>query len=288
MKVSEWKDTGQYFQFKDFPIFYREGGEGETLLLIHGFPTASWDWHKLWHKLVQEYHLIALDMLGFGFSAKPQKYSYSILEQADIIESLLSSKGISKVHILSHDYGDTVAQELLSRFESKKNKSIEGISIHSICFLNGGLFPETHQPLLIQRLLMSPLGALIASFFTKEKLAQNLQKIFGYNTQPSQADITAFWELITYNAGKKVFHLLIRYMKERIKYRKRWVGALQKTSCPMLLINGSMDPISGVHMAKRYRELIPDPKVVSLATIGHFPLLEAPEEVLKAYQSFRA
>ena len=287
MNVSEWKNKGQYFHYKEYPIFYREGGSGETLLLIHGFPTASWDWHKLWDKLVQHYHVVALDMLGFGFSAKPQEHLYSILEQATIIEALLVSKNSLKVHILCHDYGDTVAQELLARFETRNSNTLGGIHIHSVCFLNGGLFPETHQPLFIQRLLMSPVGALIASFFTKEKLTQNLQKIFGKKSQPSQADIAAFWELITYNEGKKVFHLLIRYMKERKKYRTRWVAVLQKTACPLLLINGAMDPISGAHMVRRYRELIPNPRVVSFATIGHFPLLEAPQEVFAAYQDFR-
>lgn len=86
----------------------------------HGFPTASWDWHKLWPEFVKHYRVIALDMIGFGFSDKPINYHYSIGDQADLQQALLTSLGISSIHLLAHDYGDTVAQELLARFEDLK------------------------------------------------------------------------------------------------------------------------------------------------------------------------
>lgn len=115
MTLSEWKADGQYFDYKSQQIFTRDRGNGQNLLLIHGFPTASWDWYKMWDKLESGFRLLTLDMLGFGFSGKPRNYSYSILDQADLIEQFLEIKQVKQVHILSHDYGDTVAQELLAR-----------------------------------------------------------------------------------------------------------------------------------------------------------------------------
>ena len=69
---------------------------------------------------------IAADFLGFGFSDKPRNYPYSILDQADLLEALLREKGITHVHIISHDYGDTVAQELLARFQERTQKGEQG------------------------------------------------------------------------------------------------------------------------------------------------------------------
>ena len=106
----------------------------ETLLLIHGFPTASWDWYRMWPDLVQEYHVLAADFLGFGFSDKPRNYPYSILDQADLLEALLREKGIGRVHIISHDYGDTVAQELLARFSRTYTKGETGVNISSFVY----------------------------------------------------------------------------------------------------------------------------------------------------------
>jgi len=62
--------------------------------LIHGFPTASWDWNKIWNALKKKYHLLAPDLIGFGFSDKPKKYNYSIMDQADLIEDFLKKKKI--------------------------------------------------------------------------------------------------------------------------------------------------------------------------------------------------
>ena len=95
MDFSNWKTSGQYFSYKSqHAIFYQEGGEGEHLLLLHGFPTASWDWHLLWPEVTKRFHVIAPDFIGFGYSAKPRSYPYSIMDQADLVEILLFKKGI--------------------------------------------------------------------------------------------------------------------------------------------------------------------------------------------------
>ena len=115
MRPDEWRNRGRSFVYRGHRVFYRRTGHGESLVLIHGFPTASWDWHKLWHELGQRFDVVAPDMLGFGFSDKPRDYDYSLVDQATLHETLLAELGISSVHILAHDYGDSVAQELLAR-----------------------------------------------------------------------------------------------------------------------------------------------------------------------------
>ena len=282
MTIQEWKEQGAFFQYKTHSIFYRDEGKGDPLLLIHGFPTASWDWWKIWPTLTQHYRVIALDMIGFGFSDKPSAYQYSILDQANIHEALLKQLDIDVCHILAHDYGDTVAQELLARFNDKALS----FDITSVCLLNGGLFPETHKPKLIQKLLISPVGFIFGALTSKKRLKANFDAIFGKDTPPSNQEIDEFWSLIIHNKGKSVMHKLIRYMAERRQHRSRWVGALQQSSIPLKLINGGSDPISGIHMAHRYRELVPNPDVAALPEIGHYPQTEAPELVLKNYLPF--
>ena len=286
MTLAEWKNKGEYFDYKSHQIFNIDEGAGEVLLLIHGFPTASWDWWQMWDQLTAQYRVLALDMIGFGFSDKPRKYPYSILDQADLVEHFLDLKQIKSVKILSHDYGDTVAQELLARYNERISNQQNGVAIESLCFLNGGLFPETHHALLIQKILMSPIGSIVAKLFSRKKLGVNFKKVFGPNTQPTEKELDEFWSLITHKEGKKISHLLIRYMQERRDHRERWVSAIQDASIPIRLIDGVFDPISGQHMVDRYKEIIPNPDVIELKDIGHFPLVEAPDLVLKYYLEF--
>ncbi|WP_339511088.1 alpha/beta fold hydrolase [Pseudomonas sp. RL_15y_Pfl2_60] len=282
--LAQWRSQAQHFDFKGHQIGYWTAGADDAppLILIHGFPTASWDWHYLWRPLAEHYRLIACDMLGFGYSAKPVGHAYSLLEQADLHQALLAALQITgDVHVLAHDYGDSVAQELLARHQEGS------IKLASCVFLNGGLFPETHHPVLVQKLLLSPVGPLIGRLFNRKKLEASFAKVFGADTLPSSAELDDFWALISHNNGPAIMHRLIRYMPERRQQRDRWVAAMQATQVPMRLIDGAVDPISGLHMVERYRALIPQADTVVLDDIGHYPQTEAPQAVLEHYLAFR-
>ncbi len=281
--ISKWISTGRFLDFDGHQISWKQAGSESNpcLVLIHGFPTSSWDWHLLWDDLARDFHVVTLDMLGFGLSDKPRDHDYRIAEQADICESLLAQLNISEYHILAHDYGDTVAQELLARFDSGESKQ----TLKSVCLLNGGIFPEAIQPLLIQKLLLSPIGALVGLLTSYKAFTANLRKICA---RPLPEDeLKMFWQLMQHNGGRRVIHKVIHYMTERKENRDRWVGALQKSSVPMRLIVGLEDSISGAHMAARYRELIPDSDIVELPGVGHCPQVEAPNEVLAAAREFQ-
>ncbi|RDI98757.1 alpha/beta hydrolase [Dyella solisilvae] len=283
--VEEWAKAGRMIDYRGHSIFVRDAGApgAEPLVLIHGFPTASWDWEALWPALTQRFRVYTLDMIGFGLSAKPAGYTYSLMDQATLVESFLSAEGVARFHLLAHDYGDTVAQELLARQQEPGARP----TLLSVAFLNGGLFPETHRPVLVQKLLLSPLGPLVTRLTTRAKVAENMRRIFGPMTQPDEALIDAFWQLMTHNNGLAVAPKLIRYIVERREHRERWVGAMQHAQIPLKLINGVADPVSGQHMAARYEELIPQPDVTLLENVGHYPQIEAPDAVLAAYLAFR-
>lgn len=288
--LKEWQQQGQLETINGQQIFTRQGGDKESpvLVLIHGYPSASWDWEGMWAALTARYYVITLDMLGFGLSAKPKKANYLITEQADIFKAYLNKLNISAYHILAHDYGDTVAQELLARQVNKKeNVSKNEPHINSICFLNGGLFPETHKPVLIQKLLLSPLGPLISKLITQEKFSNTLRKIFGPATPPTPKVVDTLWQLLQHNNGLAVMHKLINYIPQRQQNRERWVGALINSDVPLKLIDGAKDPISGQHMVVRYRQIVPNANVTEMPELGHYPQIEDAEAITTAYLQFR-
>ena len=284
IELDAWQGLGRRYSHRGHGIFYADRGAGEALLLIHGFPTASWDWHKQWPALTGRFRCIAPDMIGFGLSDKPKRHDYRIVDQADLHEGLMAELGIHRFHILAHDYGDSVAQELLARDIDRRATGAPG-RIASVCLLNGGLFPETHHARPIQKALIGPFGWLLVRLLSEKAFRQNMRAVFGPDTQPSDAELATFWELASRQRGTRIYHKLIRYMQDRREHRERWVGALQQAPVPLRLIDGLADPVSGAHMVARYRELVPQPDVVAL-DCGHYPQIEAPQEVLDAVLSF--
>ena len=283
--MQAWKEKGSHFNYKSNKIFYVDEGVGDAIVFVHGFPTSSWDWNLLWNDLKKQYRLLAFDMIGFGFSDKPHPYDYTLHDQTDLLISFIKLHKLTNLHILAHDYGDTVIQEFLARI-NEKSTDTQHFKVHSICLLNGGLFPGVHKPRLIQKLLMTKLGPLISHFFTKKKLQKTFNKIFGPDTQPTSSDMDGFWEILRYNNGKQVFPSLIQYMREREIHQKRWLKALQNTKIPIRLIVGASDPISGRHLGVHYEQVISNHDVIYLEKIGHYPQVEASKQVLKHFLDF--
>jgi pimeloyl-ACP methyl ester carboxylesterase len=277
-----WRRGGDSFRWRDHEIFVREEGAGPWLLLVHGFPTASWDWHRIWPQLAPRFRVLALDLLGYGFSDKPVRHDYATADQASLVERLLIRKKVDSVSVVAHDYGDTVVQELLAR--QREGRSATRIS--AVCFLNGGLFFEAIRPRPIQRLLLSPLGPALARTYSRRSFDRSISAVFGPRNQPSRTDLDALWSLLRHNGGNRIAHRLIRYLPERQKYRERWGDAVSGAGVPLRLIAGMEDPVSGSEMVSRYRQIVPAADVVELEGIGHFPQLESPAAVIAAVLEF--
>jgi pimeloyl-ACP methyl ester carboxylesterase len=223
--------------------------------------------------------------MGMGFSAKPVAYEYSVHDHADMHEALLTHLGIGNAHILAHDIGDSVGQELLARHEFRQH-AYGALRIESITWLNGGMFVETYTPRAAQKLMSgTPLGDILSpvqnSPLSRRLLEPTLREMFGPNTKPTRHMMDVFSQILDYNDGRRVLHKVGRFIKDRHTHRNRWVRAMRETDVPMRLIDGPIDPNSGAHMARRYAEVIPNADVIVLADdIGHWPQLEAPDAVL--------
>jgi pimeloyl-ACP methyl ester carboxylesterase len=284
--VERWKKEAKTLVSGGRRIAYwttEERNEAKPLLLlIHGYPTSSWDWTFMWDGLKSHFRLAAMDMPGFGLSEKPRDIAYSIAMQADYQEALLAHLGAGSAHVFTHDYGNTVGQELLARH----NEGSLSFIIQSMAFLNGGLFPEQHRARPIQKLGLTPLGFLIGLMLTKEKLRRTFDEVYGPATKASDAEIAAHWTMINANGGRHVLHKLLSYIPQRRANRGRWVGALMSSRVPMRLIDGGADPVSGAHLYHYYKEQVPNADAVLLEDIGHYPHTEAPERVLAAFLEF--
>jgi len=283
--LSQWQTNGQFIDINANQIFTKTAGDANNpaLLLIHGFPSASWDWEGMWDELSKHYFLVTLDMLGFGLSDKPINAPYKITEQADLYTQFLKRLNITDVHILAHDYGDTVAQELLARQVATKSE----IRINSVCFLNGGLFPHVHKPLFIQKLLLSKLGWIVPKLMSKQKFVKNLTTIFGKNTPPAPLVIDTLWALLIFNNGLRVMPMLIKYITQRKQNEQRWVGAIINSDIPVTFIAGEQDPIPGKHMLEHYKKKVPNARVQGFVELGHYPQIENAKAITVAYLNFR-
>lgn len=276
--LDSWQNAGAYFDYSGNKVFYVDEGQRNPIVFLHGYPSAGYDWKYIWDDLKPKHRLIAADFLGFGFSDKPKTLSYTIHLQTDMIVALLTKLGVKEYDLVAHDYGVSVAQELIHR----QKAGTANYKIKTVCLLNGGLFPELHRPVLMQKLLVSPLGPLLGKLFTEQRFSKSFGQVFAPDKKPNAEAMHEFWQMIQYNNGQAIIHKMLHYIADRKANRDNWVGAIIDPPMPVRLINGSLDPVSGKHLANGYRAMVKNPDVVELPTTGHYPQVESPAEVLIA------
>jgi pimeloyl-ACP methyl ester carboxylesterase len=283
ISLKEWTRGGSHSSLGGHLIFHREDGpvDGPPVTLIHGFPTSSHDWSVVVPALVQAGHrVITLDLLGFGASEKPKLHTYSIHEQANLVQALWSSLGTGQTALVAHDYGVSVAQELLARDPARARRA---------AWLNGGLYPAVNRPLAIQRLLHSPLGNVLGPLSTERTFRMSMGKILGRPV--GEETLHDMWLALSAGGGRWVQHRLLEYIDDRKVYAARWEAALESYPGPTLFIWGPADPVSGAPVLQRLRARLPDAQFVVLdepPVTGHYPQLENPEAVSHALVKFLA
>lgn len=280
-----WHASGRRVLADGVSLYARERGRGDWIVCIHGFPTSSWDWHRVLPGLARNHRVLVFDLPGFGLSDKPPGRDYSLLRQADAVEAVLGTFGITAFHLVAHDMGDTVSCELLHRVEAGRTR----LRPRSLILLNGGIYPELHHPLPTQRMLRLPvLGELTARLASYRLFRHQYGKVYADPGAFDEAHYQAQWALVTGDGGREVLAKTAVYMRERLKHRERWLGPLERTTLPMLLLWGQEDPIAVPAIGDRLARRVPAARLLRLDGVGHYPQLEAPGRVVHEIERFLA
>jgi pimeloyl-ACP methyl ester carboxylesterase len=259
-------------------VFVRSApGDGPAILLLHGYPSSSFDYQHVVPHLAGRAWL-TLDFLGFGLSDKPRPHRYSLLEQADIVESVVGESAPGPVVIVAHDMGTSVTTELLGR-------DLQGrlpFELQRAVLSNGSVILRRASLRPVQKLLRGPLGALAARLSSRATFSREFGRLFSPNHPLSAEESDAQWALMTKNDGHRIAHLLISYLDERERYAERWHRAVREWPKPLSFLWALDDPVATTNVLDGLRELRPAADVVELPGVGHYPHVEVPEVFTRA------
>ena len=283
LSLDEWWARGAHEAVRSsdgshHELFVVDQGTGPAVTLLHGYPGSSFDLAFLAGALRDDHRVIAPDLLGFGASSKPEPHNYAIAEQADLIAQLLEHRGIRTTALMVHDYSVSLAQELLA--------DPRGIEITGVALLNGGVYPDLHRPTLGQQLLLSDDGVAVAEAMTEDLFAAGVAQTFGSRHPATPNELHDLYRAMTKGAPPAQMATMLHYVADRRANLDRWTRALEDTTIPTLFIWGPDDPVSGAHMLERIQERCTSASVVELQGVGHWPSLEAPEQVVAALSAF--
>jgi pimeloyl-ACP methyl ester carboxylesterase len=266
-------------------IFRRMEGSGPSITFLHGFPTSSWDWSAVTRRLRGDFRALAFDFLGFGDSDKPRAHRYDLLEQADLVEAMWAASGPRETVLVAHDYGVSVARELLAR----RAEGRLAVHLRGAVLLNGILYEELHRPLAIQRLLLSRVtGPLVTRLVRERDFARSFARIFSAEHPLDPAESRQHWQAIERHGGPRIYHRLIQYLRDARRHGPRWRDALHRSTVRTRFVWGLQDPVTGRAMIDELRRHLPAADVLELDAAGHYPQIEVPDQVAGAVRDLAA
>ncbi|MGH8493244.1 MAG: alpha/beta fold hydrolase [Moraxellaceae bacterium] len=281
-----WSKQGRSHRVLGHELFVVEAGarDQSPLVLLHGFPSASVDFHRALPALAASRHVIAHDHLGFGLSAKPAGHAYSIIEQADLAVALWQQLGLREVDVLAHDYGVSVATELLWRHNNRQLP----LNLRSVTLVNSGLIYRMAHIKLVQHMLrLAWLRPLSRHLILRPSYLRSMRSLFADPDSVSAEELETLWQMTCHQGGQRVLADISQYLEERrLHFRERWEQALQEYQGPAHLLWGDRDPVGIPRVAEFVHSLMPQAKLTWLEGVGHYPMLEAPERFSSAALQF--
>jgi pimeloyl-ACP methyl ester carboxylesterase len=253
----DWCKAGDYFSWESslpqnaglgpLNIFHICQGNPDdpAVLMIHGYPTSSFDYAALSGELSQDHYVCALDTPGYGFSDKPKDgYQYSIFDDARLVDEYVRNiAGLEEFTLVTHDKGDSVGLALLQIYQAYEDKPYT-INHHFIT--NGNIYLPLAQLTSLQNALLHPtFGPLVSSIVGSNMWARSLAEST-FATALPQSEIGAYASIMEYQDGANIQHVLIQYLNERKVNELSWLDTLGKSDIPTTLVWGELDAIAPV------------------------------------------
>jgi pimeloyl-ACP methyl ester carboxylesterase len=273
-RVAVWEAAGDYEIANGYRIFVRRSPtDGPLVVLLHGYPTSSYDWREVLTALeATGASVLTFDFLGFGLSDKPTNVEYSLADQADIVEQLIGGRPSV---VIAHDMGDSVATELMARdIDGSLSFTLDGVLI-----TNGSVIIEKATLTAVQKLLLGRLGHLVARLISEKAFTKQLAGVFSPAHPFTTEQAADQWSLLANNGGNKILNRLSSFNRERATLALRWEGAIRDWPGHLNVGWGELDSVSGRPVLEAIIGIAPSSEVTRWSDLGHYPHIEDPATV---------
>lgn len=262
----------QFLQLGDQLVHVEQRGQGEPVVLLHGFGGSTYAWRKVIPTLAQSYRVIAIDLNGFGYTERPRDFaSYTREGQEALVLGVMDELGIGKAHIMGHSYGGGLTLFLASR-HPERLLSIVLVDSSAPTYANDRRSRiASVKPLawLGLRYLLRPSSvrkSLTASFYDPSLVTPELVQEY-YDRLRVEGVMDAFYGLTA----------PVKTPQPAVK--------LEEIKLPTLVVWGKNDTLVSVE-AGTWAAAQLQAELVVFDQTGHVPMEERPDELLAAVLPF--
>lgn len=258
--VEQWRAEGRYFSWTStlrenaqlsVQVFYTCLGDAQkpAVIMVHGFPTSSFDFRLPARDLSTDYRVCMLDFPGYGLSDKPTGYRYTLADDAKLLWTFVTDVvPIKEFVLLSHDRGDSVALSFLQLYQADTSRPFR---ITHQFITNGNLYlPLANLTDFQKRMLDPSTSAAAVKTVNAGLLAAGLgQTQYTPPLPPTDPEVRALAALFAHGDGVQVIPATIQYLNERKEFEVRFLEVLERSDIPATIMWGVHDTVAPVRVA---------------------------------------
>lgn len=252
-------------------IHYYEGGPttGETLVMIHGFGANRDNWLRFARPFTSRYHVIALDLPGFGESSKPDA-RYDVATQTERLHAFIKALQLKKPHLIGNSMGGHIAALYAARYPDQ---------VASIALLDNAGVTSPRQSEMFTMLERGEANPLVV------RKAEDFDRLmrFVFVSPPPLPDALKQHFAEQSMANQAHYDAIFKQLREHYVPLE---PELSKIQVPTLILWGDQDRVLDVSSIEVMKPLLAKPSVVIMKNCGHAPMIERPEETAQHYQDF--
>lgn len=235
-------------------IHYLEAGVGEPLLLIHSVGQSLYTWRNVFNCLSEHYRVIAIDLLGHGYSGRPAQFDYAIAEHSDVIRLFMDAKGIESAHFVGFSLGALYTLDFVVKNPERVGKVV-------LCS-PGGITSE--MPLAVRMLQSALLGGIASRLYSRRTLENMLSDCFFDLTNINQDMLDNYYATIADSLSRKAIQLCVANFDEAEVEKD-----LRTVESEVLILWGAEDKWHTPESSELYHAAIQNAQFSVVRNAGH-------------------
>lgn len=276
-----WQERVEKHATQPVPrLCYQEQGQGEVLLLLHGFGESHFTWRYLVDDLAKNHRVIMPDLKGFGASPKPRDGRYSIYDQALAVRQFIEQQHLHEVTLIGHSLGGGVALALALMAQRQP----QTWHVKRLVVIDGAAYWQ-RLPSMLAELKRPVVGRLGVYLVSPVYQARKAYEFSFYNDRRIPAE--GVQESAKNFAKPGARYVYLQSAKQLVPDDIREVSGQYSTiRVPTLIIWGDHDVVVPGRYARKLHQAIKHSRLEWIAQAGHMPHEEQPQEVLRVIQDF--
>lgn len=252
-------------------MHYLESGKGEPMILIHTAGQSLYTFRSLFYKLAMSYRVIAIDLMGHGYSDRPDFFDYQLREHAESIARFMDAMGIESAHLLGFSMGAGFALEFAKMHPDRVGRVV------AIC--PGGI--TASMPLSVRMVESGLFGPLASRLYRVRNVEKMLNDCVFDHTVIGPHDVNEYFRPASDPDGRYAIRRTVAGFDEDLL-----ASDLKDVEAPVLVIWGGDDKWHPVEASSLYRSSLPNAALTIVRNAGHLVHEEKPDRIYELIRSF--